>query len=190
MVARITAYLRKQDCITITTAGLLLVVLLGIIDFASGYEISFSIFYLGPISLVAWLAGQRHGYAVAVISAVVWLVADFATGHVFTHSLIPFWNALVRCGFFLIIVAALSQLRRAYEAQIRIAHELRDALATLKILRGLIPICAWCKKIRNDQGYWQQVEAYITEHSDASFTHGMCPECQEKALESLPRRRL
>ena len=58
--------------------------------------------------------------------------------------------------------------------------ELQDALAKVKTLSGLIPICAWCKKIRSDQGYWQTVEEYIGEHSQAEFTHGMCPDCQEK----------
>ncbi len=52
--------------------------------------------------------------------------------------------------------------------------------AEVKLLRGLIPICAWCKKIRDDKGYWQAVEQYIQEHAKAEFTHGMCPECQNK----------
>jgi hypothetical protein len=47
-------------------------------------------------------------------------------------------------------------------------------------LRGLLPICATCKKIRDDQGYWSQVELYISQHSDAEFTHGICPECMAK----------
>ncbi len=58
--------------------------------------------------------------------------------------------------------------------------ELQEALATIKTLSGLIPICAWCKQIRNDTGYWQAVEQYIAEHSKAEFTHGICPKCQEK----------
>ncbi len=58
--------------------------------------------------------------------------------------------------------------------------ELRAALAKIKTLTGLIPICAWCKKIRDDKGYWKKVETYIREHSDASFTHGICPECLRK----------
>ena len=61
--------------------------------------------------------------------------------------------------------------------------ELQDALAKVKTLSGLIPICAWCKKIRSDQGYWQTVEEYIKEHSQAEFTHGMCPDCQKKYLQ-------
>jgi two-component system, response regulator PdtaR len=60
--------------------------------------------------------------------------------------------------------------------------ELQDAMAKIKTLSGLIPICAWCKKIRDDKGYWQTVEQYMKEHSQAEFTHGMCPDCQKKYL--------
>ncbi len=59
-------------------------------------------------------------------------------------------------------------------------RELRDALAKVKTLSGLLPICASCKKIRDDGGYWNQIEAYITEHSEAEFTHGLCPDCAQK----------
>jgi len=53
-------------------------------------------------------------------------------------------------------------------------------LREIKTLRGFLPICASCKKIRDDGGYWSQIEAYISEHSDAKFTHGICPECLKK----------
>jgi len=55
--------------------------------------------------------------------------------------------------------------------------ELQDALAQIKTLRGIVPICASCKKIRDDRGYWNQVEAYVSQHSEARFSHGLCPEC-------------
>jgi tetratricopeptide (TPR) repeat protein len=58
--------------------------------------------------------------------------------------------------------------------------QLRDALAHVKKLQGLLPICASCKKVRDDDGYWKQIEFYISEHSDAQFTHGICPECSIK----------
>ncbi len=59
-------------------------------------------------------------------------------------------------------------------------QELEQALNKVKKLSGLLPICAVCKKIRNDKGYWQQVEVYIHEHSEADFSHGVCPECVRK----------
>jgi len=59
----------------------------------------------------------------------------------------------------------------------QLIQELQDAAARIKVLSGLLPICAYCKKIRDDQGYWKQLEAYITHHSEASFSHGICPAC-------------
>jgi sigma-B regulation protein RsbU (phosphoserine phosphatase) len=61
-------------------------------------------------------------------------------------------------------------------------HELEGALAKVKQLQGLLPICAYCKKIRDDHNYWQQVEAYISSHSEAQFTHGICPDCHERLV--------
>ena len=59
----------------------------------------------------------------------------------------------------------------------RLIEELQDALAKVKLLSGLLPICASCKKIRDDKGYWNQIESYIRAHSEAEFSHGICPEC-------------
>ena len=56
-------------------------------------------------------------------------------------------------------------------------RELEDALSRVKTLQGLLPICSYCKKIRDDRNYWQQVEGYISDHSEAQFSHGICPEC-------------
>jgi PAS domain-containing protein len=61
--------------------------------------------------------------------------------------------------------------------------ELQEALASVKTLGGLLPICASCKKIRDDEGYWNQVEQYIAKHTDAKFTHGICPDCAKIALD-------
>jgi len=68
-------------------------------------------------------------------------------------------------------------LQRALAERVR---ELEAALSQVKRLQGLLPICSYCKKIRNDQNYWQQVDGYLSEHSGARFTHGICPECFEK----------
>ena len=66
----------------------------------------------------------------------------------------------------------------------RLIADLRAALASVKTLSGLIPICSGCKKIRDDGGYWNQLESYLHQHSNADFTHGFCPECQKAFEES------
>jgi AmiR/NasT family two-component response regulator len=63
--------------------------------------------------------------------------------------------------------------------------ELTDALSKVKTLSGLLPICASCKKIRDDQGYWRQIEQYIKDHSEAEFSHGLCPQCAEELRREL-----
>jgi len=71
--------------------------------------------------------------------------------------------------------------RKQKEAEwLRLICELTEALAHVKTLTGLLPICASCKKIRDDRGYWQQVETYVKNHSDADFTHGICPDCVKR----------
>jgi len=71
--------------------------------------------------------------------------------------------------------------RRRLEAERdRLVQQLEDALANLKVLSGFIPICSSCKKIRNDSGYWQQLEVYMRDHSDAQFSHGVCPDCMKR----------
>ena len=71
--------------------------------------------------------------------------------------------------------------RKQFEAEReKLITDLQTALADIKTLGGLIPICSSCKKIRDDKGYWNILEAYLMKHSDAQFTHGICPDCMAK----------
>lgn len=78
------------------------------------------------------------------------------------------------------IARDVTQRKRREEEREKLVKELQDALAQVKTLSGLLPICASCKKIRDDKGYWNQIENYISSHSDAQFSHGICPECAKK----------
>lgn len=85
------------------------------------------------------------------------------------------------------LVAAVAERKQAEQQRIKLIAELEQALNEIKTLRGLIPLCAWCKKIRDDRGYWQRLEDYLLANTAAVLTHGMCPECLEKELAALPR---
>ena len=71
------------------------------------------------------------------------------------------------------------------KAREELIENLQKALADIKTLSGMLPICAWCKKIRNDEGYWQKIEAYLKSHSDLDFTHGICDDCAKKEYPEL-----
>jgi hypothetical protein len=78
-------------------------------------------------------------------------------------------------------------IRRHLRAERELQTRIAKALADIKTLNGLLPICAWCKKIRDDSGYWNQLEAYVHEHTQAEFSHGICPECQAKICDEAER---
>lgn len=71
-------------------------------------------------------------------------------------------------------------LTEAEKEQRELAVKLQDALSKIKVLSGLLPICSHCKRIRDDKGYWGQLEVYIRDHSNADFSHSICPECAQK----------
>jgi len=105
------------------------------------------------------------------------------------------WGFLaVACVLPVLIVTLIWNRRLNKEIEIRkqtqkgnekLISELQDALSKVQLLSGLLPICANCKKIRDDQGYWNQIESYVRTHSEAEFTHGICPECAKKLYPDL-----
>lgn len=86
------------------------------------------------------------------------------------------------------ITRDISERKKAAEEKERLISERQKALSEIKILSGMLPICSSCKKIRNDEGYWEQLENYISNHSGAEFTHGFCPDCAKKFYEKALKR--
>ena len=96
---------------------------------------------------------------------------------------------LARVGSFVRMKRAEDALREQEREQGILISRLHKALAEIKTLKGFLPICVSCKKIRNDQGYWDHLEAYISKHSDAVLTHGLCPQCAEVYRAEIARLR-
>ena len=102
------------------------VLLLGLIDYLTGYELAVSLLYLGPVDVAAWYVGRRAGLGLAFLSSIVWLTADLGAGHSYSHMAIPIWNTLIRFGFFLSNVFLLAELREYLTGAQRLART--DAL--------------------------------------------------------------
>jgi PAS domain S-box-containing protein len=85
------------------------------------------------------------------------------------------------------IARDITERKREEAERLQLIHELTDALQRVKTLSGLLPICSACKKIRDDRGYWQSVEVYIRDHSDAEFSHSICPECAARQFPEVAR---
>lgn len=116
-----------------------------------------------PVVVLTGLVDQESGLMMVNAGAQDYLVKGQVSGEVLVRS----------------IRYAMERKRIENEKQ-QVISELQEALAKVKLLSGFLPICCSCKKIRDDQGYWQQIESYIKEHSDAEFSHGICPECARR----------
>jgi diguanylate cyclase (GGDEF)-like protein len=116
------ASLNKLNKLFWAITGLALIGVVGILDFLTGYELAFSLFYLLPISLVAWFASQRLGILASIASACVWFAADVAAGNFYSYPFIYAWNTLVRLSIFIITALLLSTIKRALAHQRELAR--------------------------------------------------------------------
>ncbi|MBU0480846.1 MAG: hypothetical protein KKG47_07075 [Proteobacteria bacterium] len=109
-------------------------------------------------------------------SFITLLISDVPEHELYIRILI----ILCFLGFGLVAASLISRLRKKETEQAELIGDLRRALDEIKALKGILPICSFCKQIRDDKGYWNQVEVYIRNHTDADFSHSICPECTRK----------
>jgi len=176
----------KHDSILVVIA--LSVVLLGFVDYVTGYELGFFLFYFLPIAIAAWKVGTISSYLISILSSIVWSLSDISS-HPYSSVSFASWNTIMRLLCFLIIAHFTSKIQFLLGKNRELSQ---DLISQVETLSGLIPICATCKKIRDDKGDWQRMEEYFEERTNAQFTHGLCPECVDKLLkeagvENLPQ---
>jgi len=169
--------------------GLGLLLFVGWLDYITGPEVSLLVFYFLPLAFVGWYTKRKVAILLSFAAAAIWFFVDhFIDAHVYALWMVEYWNALVRFMTFMIVAMIFWYMQSQLEREQHLNCDLAAALATVKKLSGLLPICASCKNIRNDHGYWEQIEAYIREHSEAEFTHSICPACAEKLYPELYSR--
>jgi len=113
--SQVLRWVENQPTAILILVGILLDLFVGWVEYATGYEIDSAVFYLAPIALVTRCVGLTTGIFMSVLCAATWLVADFASGHEHSHSLIPYWNALVNFGFFIAFSVALAKIKDSME---------------------------------------------------------------------------
>lgn len=114
---------------------ILITIVLGIIDLVTGYEYSFSVFYLLPVSIAAWYDHAKVTVVTILLSAITWLFADINAGHLYSNPIIPFWNTIVRLGLFSIVAFLLINVRRNWQEMKNLA--MKDQLTSLDNSRAL-----------------------------------------------------
>lgn len=140
-----------------------------VLDYITGRSIQFPITYAIPIGLAAWRAQKGAAYAMAVLLPLARFQFHFAW-----HEPQPLSVTLINGAIRVVVLVFYAYLLD------RLAWQTRALEKEVRTLEGILPICASCKRIRNEQGEYEQIEQYITEHSEASFSHGLCRECSKK----------
>lgn len=144
-----------------------------------------------PKEFISWsVIGGLSGYFTLHPIVHIISVFHFHTGHLppsnLGHEILKAFSvSMLPWGLAFTILSALlglfwGKIRYTVKEKSEAIVRLNKALEKVKTLSGFLPICASCKKIRDDKGYWNQIEAYISDHSEAEFSHGICPECCKK----------
>jgi hypothetical protein len=187
---KIIDYLGTKPKSFIWIIALLLNLIMGVLDYLTGYDIKMEVFYIMPIGIISWFISRSAGLSMAVISATTTMYANIFAGQVIVNLPIYFWNILVNFGFFLVVVYLVSEGKMISDNNQLLLGKLQRAVDEIKTLSSLLPICSSCKGIRDDDGSWKQMEIYIREHTGADFTHRICPECRQKLYSDLAKKRM
>ena len=151
-----------------------------LVDIVSPPEVDFSAFYLLPVIWVTWCRGTHEGLAMAMVCGVGWYIHALLSGRFASSEWYRLWDALNKQISYLLGAWAVGALRREVLSQQSLNQKLQSSMAEVRELKGLLPVCAWCHNIRDDQGEWHPMEVFIQQRTGASATHGICPSCLAK----------
>lgn len=147
---------------------------------------------------IIWASYQYQNRLVYLLAGVICFTVSVVVVHIYFHgsgSTRYSYHTIASAAIFTMIMCEIlfraSYARRLAEIKNeKLISELQEALRQVKTLKGLIPICSFCKKIRDDRGYWNRLEQYLSTHSEADFTHGICPECYEEQTKKLIEKKI
>lgn len=138
-------------------------------DFLAGPIVFFPVLFVIPVALMAWNCGLRTALILGAILCTIRFAIQYAWGIPYTLP-VAIINAVLRLGILFLITFLCGKLSEQTQA-------LR---ARVRTLEGFLPTCSYCKDIRDEDGNWHQIEAFVASRTDARFSHGICPECTEK----------
>ena len=136
------------------------------------HEVNVFVFYFIPVALAAWRINAMSSYAVGMLCAFVGFLVDRHSGSAVVSPMVTLWNVVMRLIAFIVIGYLVGRIQTLLTASRK----------EVKVLSGLLPILAKCKKIRSDKGYWHQLESYLYEHTEVRFSHGLCEHCYKDAM--------
>lgn len=157
------------------------IIIIFIIDLAIPLGVAGGVPYITVILLSLWSPSHKSTFLIAMVCSVLTVYGFF-----YSPPGGEMWKVLFNRGLALYaiwVTAILTDQRKTLE------EKREKAVKHIKILRGLLPICASCKMIRDDQGYWNQIETYIKDRTEADFSHSICPECSKRLYPEFQKKK-
>jgi hypothetical protein len=162
-----------------------IILLIGYWDYRTGFMLSLFPLYLIPLVLIAWHDKKTVTLAMSLAAGAIIVVKDTVGKYPAEHGFYYIWDESVKVVLLILISYGVWEIRALLEEKDRTNQELTKALSEIRELREMIPICAWCHSIRNDRGFYEKVEVYLSQLTGATFTHGICPSCMKKYYSHL-----
>ncbi len=141
------------------TGCLVLLILFGWVDYITGYEMGFFVFYSLPVGLAAWYLGQWPGVGIALGASLTWWLADYLAGQRYSSTFYVYWNTAIHFGSFLINAVAIAKIKKTIDQRHRLADDLANTREQLRRVATLLPICPTCRKPRDPESLRQKAEA-------------------------------
>jgi hypothetical protein len=174
-------FIEKLSPVQTWVLNLLAVALVGWLDATTGFEFSILPLYFIPVAVGAWRLKKTGAIAFSFLAALTWLGSEFYAGHIYNNSYAVYWNALMRWIYFGAAGIILAHLRQSLLQQRALIAQLQDALNHVKTLKGILPVCPVCSKIRSDNGQWEDLEDYVKNQTNVEFMSNTCPDCIKMA---------
>lgn len=179
--------MKYNPTIAITTA-VTSIISIGYLDYKTGFRFSLFPLYLVPLAVTAWKEQKKISVNLSVLASIVMVIKDLMSDGVDRHSLYFYWDMSIKVILLFFISYGLCKIRELLREKTRSNQELRLALSEISELRSMIPICAWCHSVRNDKGFYEKIEVYLSHLTGATLTHGICPACTEKFYGDLIKK--
>lgn len=148
----------------------MLALLVGLVDYGTGYEVSLSAFYAIPVIFVVWYGSRRSAFFMTLFAVFIRFTADWANHQPYSSEWIRIWNASVAVAFLVLIVIGFSAVKLQLS-------QTRFRISQLEIT---LPICSCCKKIEDEHGNWSTLETYVEEHGGLQASQKLCSDCARK----------
>jgi K+-sensing histidine kinase KdpD len=177
--------------VKVICASLASLISLSYIDYLTGYQFLFFVFYFAPVALCGWYMGRRTVVGMAILSGVSWCFVDILSNHHYPFEVFRYFNSFICFVAFATIGLLVQGVRHSLSEQVRVRQRLEQALGdltnateeSLKLQRQLHVVCAWTKRI-NVEGKWIPLDEFLTDKLNAKFSYGVSPEAMKEVLHS------